>query len=177
VYTVFLHYLGNEISSILVLIAGILGKVFQGQEWTNYVDPITSLLIVVLIIWTTFPLLKECSEILLQQVPSKVEIPHLKKQLLKVADIQGIHDLHVWQLGVDNIIIASLHVSIFQTDTENFNTINENIKKVMHKFGIHSSTIQLEFIYRDAPADCDQNCVEDCLEDWCCKSNDLNSNK
>jgi len=169
IHAVFLHYLGDALSSIFVLIAGILGKIYNGQEWTKYLDPVSSLLIVGLILWTTLPLLKECSEVLLQIVPSQVNIPELKEKLLEVKGIHGVHDLHVWQL-VDNLIIASLHASVLDTDSINSNTICQNVKEVMHCVGIHSSTIQLEFIHIDTPiVDCDQNCVVDCPEDWCCK--------
>jgi hypothetical protein len=58
VHAVFLHYLGDALSSVLVLIAGFLLKWFDGQPWTLYVDPISSLLIVGLIMYTTIPLSK-----------------------------------------------------------------------------------------------------------------------
>jgi len=56
VHAVFLHYLGDALSSVLVLIAGFLLKWFDGQTWTLYIDPVSSLVIVVLIMWTTLPL-------------------------------------------------------------------------------------------------------------------------
>jgi len=170
IHAVFLHYLGDALSSILVLIAGLLAHFFQDDEWTAYLDPVSSLLIVILILITTLPLLKDCSEILLQQVPSRIKIPHLKAELKKVDSVQGIHDLHVWQL-VDDVIISSLHVTVYDVDSPNFKSIAKNVKQVMHKFGIHSTTLQPEFIHKDSSIDyCDQNCVKDCPEDWCCKT-------
>jgi len=157
------------VSSILVLAAGLISK-FINEDWTKYLDPISSLLIVALIMFTTLPLLRDCSSILLQQAPSQVKIPSLKEKLLKVDCIQGIHDLHVWQL-VDNLIIASVHASVYNTDAANFKIICASIKKVMHKFEIHSSTVQLEFIHNEnIGEDCEQNCVRNCLEESCCKS-------
>jgi len=170
IHAVFLHYLGDALSSVLVLIAGLLAQFFEDKEWTAYLDPISSLLIVALILFTTLPLLRDCSVILLQKVPSIIKIPHLKEEIKKVEGVQGIHDLHVWQL-VDDIIIATLHVSVFDTDSSNFKSIAKKIKQVLHKFGIHSTTLQPEFIHFDSPVEyCDQNCVQDCPEDWCCKA-------
>jgi len=169
IHAVFLHYLGDALSSILVLIAGLLAHFFEDKEWTAYLDPISSLLIVGLILFTTLPLLKDCSEILLQQVPNQIKIPHLKAELRKVEGVQGVHELHVWQL-VDSVVIASLHVSVYDTDAPKIKSIFKMVKQVMHKFGIHSTTLQPEFIHKDSPTDyCDQNCVKDCPEDWCCK--------
>jgi len=169
IHAVFLHYLGDALSSILVLIAGLLAHFFVDKDWTAYLDPVSSLFIVALILFTTLPLLRDCSVILLQKVPSIIKIPYLKEELKKVEGVQGIHELHVWQL-VDNIIIATLHVSVFDTDSSNFKSISKKVKQVMHKFGIHSTTLQPEFILKDSPVEyCDQNCVKDCPEDWCCK--------
>jgi len=167
---VFLHYLGDALSSILVLVAGLLGKYFHDQEWTKYLDPVSSLLIVALIVWTTLPMLKDCSEILLQQAPERIKVPHLKEKLRKIDGVQGVHDVHIWQL-VDEVIITSLHVSIFDVDAPRMNSILNKVKKVLHKSGIHSSTLQPEFIQKDSSVDiCEQNCVKDCPEDWCCKT-------
>lgn len=57
----------------------------------------------------------------------------------------GIHDLHVWEL-VDSMIIASVHVSVLETEVAHFDAVVSRCKKVMHRAGIHSSTIQPEFI-------------------------------
>jgi Co/Zn/Cd efflux system component len=59
VHAVFLHYLGDMISSALVLVAGILLFFFGHELWTGYLDAITSLVIVVLILVTTVPLGKK----------------------------------------------------------------------------------------------------------------------
>lgn len=55
VHAVFLHYLGDAISSLMVLGAGALIHWFHG-EWTKYIDPVSSLIIVGIILWTTVPL-------------------------------------------------------------------------------------------------------------------------
>lgn len=56
VHAVFLHYLGDAISSLMVLIAGLLIHFFDGQKWTDYIDPVSSIIIVGLILYTTLPL-------------------------------------------------------------------------------------------------------------------------
>jgi len=170
---VFIHYLGDAVSSLFVLAAGLIIH-FVGNDhvWVHYVDPASSLLIVALVCGSVLPLLKNCSKILLQQAPPEVDCTSLNEDLLKVKGIRGIHDLHVWQL-VDNVTIASAHVSIWECDVDAFKQVVARCKKVFHKYDIHSSTLQPEFVIR-SPANrvevCKENCITDCPEDWCCKN-------
>jgi len=168
VYAVFLHYLGDAISSLMVLISGFFIHFFQGQQWTEYVDPVSSLLIVGLILFTTVPLVKRCGMILLQSTPTEIDIEKLRKSLNKVEGILSIHDFHVWQL-VDGMIIASIHVAV--EEGADFTNLVSEVKRIFHEVGIHSSAIQPEFVPRNfqEKAFCEQNCVRECDEDWCCK--------
>lgn len=93
---VFLHYLGDAISSAFVLAAGLIMHYYPDKEWVVYVDPASrylahrclinssSLLIVILVLASIIPLLKDCSKILLQQVPSDIDASSLKKELEQV---------------------------------------------------------------------------------------------
>eukprot|EP01126_Amoeba_proteus_P014587 TRINITY_DN1644_c0_g1_i2.p1 TRINITY_DN1644_c0_g1~~TRINITY_DN1644_c0_g1_i2.p1 ORF type:complete len:437 (+),score=92.58 TRINITY_DN1644_c0_g1_i2:149-1459(+) len=173
VRAVFIHYLGDAISSLFVLAAGLIMQYYPDEDWIGYVDPASSLLIVILIIASVVPLIINCSKILLQRAPTEIDCHHLKTTLQQVEGIKGIHDLHVWEL-VDSMIIASLHVTIWECDSETFKKIVARCKKVLHRFGIHSSTLQPEFVPRspsmiESKDICLQNCTKDCSEDWCCK--------
>jgi len=142
-------------------------KWFDGQRWTLYIDPVSSLVIVLLIMYTTIPLIKRCSIILLQSTPEEVNMEHLKKKMSKVEGLLSVHDLHVWQL-VDGMIISSVHVAV--EEGADFNVLTMEIKKIFHEAGIHSTSIQPEFIPRSQPTTvfCLQNCIPKCDEDWCC---------
>jgi len=173
IYAVFIHYLGDALSSIILVITGILVKYFPNEIWTHYLDPIASILIVILILYTTIPLLKRCSTMLLQQTPNSLKLPKLKEKLRHVEGVQGIHDLHVWQL-VDSIVIATLHFRILERDSISFDNIASRVKKVFHKIGIHSITLQPEFIPENKrDTNCEQYCVKNCDEDWCCKTEEF----
>jgi Co/Zn/Cd efflux system component len=64
VQAIFLHYLGDAISSAMVLGAGLLIHFFRKAKWIAYIDPASSLLIVLLILWTTLPLSKSSDYLL-----------------------------------------------------------------------------------------------------------------
>lgn len=171
VRAVFLHYLGDMVSSLFVLIAGILMMLFPAEDhpWVAYIDPVTSLIICVLILATTLPLVRSCLGILLQGVPKHINLKELKKSIHKIEGVLQTHDFHAWQL-TDGMVITSLHV-VCQEGCD-FAALSNKIKKVLHKHGIHSTAIQPEFVAvrQEMNIDsCQQNCVEDCAEDWCCK--------
>jgi len=167
VHAVFLHYLGDAVSSLLVLIAGLLIHFFDGK-WALYIDPVSSLIIIIIILWTTVPLVKRCSIILLQSAPAEINLSELRTKIQKIEGVILIHDLHIWQL-VDGLIISSVHVGV--EEGIDFCIVITEVKKILHNHGIHSSCIQPEIVprnYQDAKF-CEQHCIADCTEEWCCK--------
>ncbi|KAM9955508.1 hypothetical protein ACTFIW_008837 [Dictyostelium discoideum] len=172
-FGVFLHFLGDAISSLFVLITGAVIHFTHGK-WTEYIDPAVSLIIVIMIAATSAPLVKRCSMILLQKVPDDIDLDSIRYKIAKVEGVVSQHDLHVWQL-VDGMTIASVHVGIEQG--REFQPIASKLRKIFHKEGIHSTSIQPEFLPINSftggatsdPNFCIQNCVDDCEEEWCCK--------
>jgi len=167
-WAVFIHFLGDAISSLFVLATGLILHFFKANGWTKYIDPISSLLIVILIVATTVPLVKRCSMILLQSVPSEIDLDAVRTKTRLVEGVISVHDLHVWQL-VDGMVIASVHLMI--EDGTDVGNVVYQVKQIFHTFGIHSSAIQPEFIKSVVTKEpfCAQNCVEECEADWCCK--------
>ena len=73
--------------------------------WLVYVDPALSLVVVVFILKTSVPLLKECLAIFMQTVPTSIQLKHLEEKLIKVIpQVIGVHELHIWQLAGDQIV-------------------------------------------------------------------------
>ena len=99
---------------------------------------------VCIILFGTWPLLMKSAFILLQTVPTHIDVDVLKKKLLENIDgILAIHDFHVWQL-TGNKIIASAHIRCF--NLMEYMKVAEQIKVFFHHEGIHSTTIQPEFV-------------------------------
>jgi len=177
VYAMLIHFLGDALSSFLVLIAGLLLYFFPKEEWVKYVDPTSSILIVIIVLWTTVPLLKRCSEVLMQKVPTDIELGTIRASLKKVPGVLGVHEFHVWPL-VEETIICSVHITC--EEGCDFNGIALAFRQIFHQHNIHSTSIQPEFVPIHHPAPdqfCKQNCVEDCKEDWCCKESSERSKK
>jgi len=166
---VFVHYLGDCLASGCLLCAGLLTYFFSDRKWVLYLDPITSLLIAAMLAWSVLPVLKDSCAMLLQQTPHEISLPFVRNRLYQVKGLQGFHDLHVWEL-TDGIVIGTLHAAIFESQVGESEYIKEQIKKILHYFGIHSSTIQMEIIAAEGDGySCKHNCKLDCTKDWCCK--------
>ncbi|XP_032230523.2 zinc transporter 1 isoform X2 [Nematostella vectensis] len=140
---VYLHVLGDALGSVIVMVSGFIIKYASGK-WTLYVDPGMSILLVCLILRTSIPLMRESSLILLQTVPTHIKIKEVQDRLLDYVDgVLSVHEFHVWQLAGDKII-ASAHITCHTPDE--YMAIANQIKQFFHNEGIHSTTIQPEFV-------------------------------
>ncbi|KAH6936194.1 hypothetical protein HPB50_014915 [Hyalomma asiaticum] len=102
------------------------------------------LVMVCLIMKSTSPLLVDSALILLQTVPTHIQIDSLQKKLLQeVEGVLAVHEFHVWQLAGERII-ASAHIRC--KNLQDYMQIAERVKEFFHNEGIHSTTIQPEFV-------------------------------
>ena len=165
---VYLHVMGDALGSVVVIASALI--MWQTEwEYKKYVDPALSLVMVCIMIRGVWPLLIESALILLQTVPTHINIDILKKKILENIDgILAVHELHIWQLTGDKII-ASAHIRCL--NLSEYMKVAEKIKVFFHNEGIHSTTIQPEFIdYQPA-----NGSSEDCLLK-CCKPLSANGN-
>ncbi|CAO1406172.1 unnamed protein product [Diamesa tonsa] len=145
----FLHVLSDALGSVGVIIsATIYINCEPDSIIKNYVDPALSLLLVILIMHSVWPLLRESALILLQTVPTHIEIDAIQRRLLERVDgVLAVHEFHVWQLAGDRII-ASAHIRC--RNLSEYMKIAEKVKEFFHHEGIHSTTIQPEFVEVEA---------------------------
>lgn len=143
---VFLHVLGDAIGNVGVVITGAF-ILFTHYSWRYYVDPLISFVIACIIFQSALPLVKSASFILLQGVPPSVSLEGVRASVLQIDGVLSLHDLHVWQLNEDKIV-ASLHILVdcSNDQTARFMAIAEKVRHALHLWGIHSTTIQPEFV-------------------------------
>jgi len=160
---VFLHVMADALGSVVVCISALIMWLTE-WEYKHYVDPALSLVLVCIMMRGVWPLLIESALILLQTVPTHIDVDVLKKKLLEDIDgVLAVHDFHVWQLTGDKII-ASAHIRCI--NLSEYMKVAENIKEFFHKEGIHSTTIQPEFVdyhpASDSAGTMDEDCVLNC---------------
>uniref|UniRef100_A0A3Q3K5M2 Solute carrier family 30 member 1a n=1 Tax=Monopterus albus TaxID=43700 RepID=A0A3Q3K5M2_MONAL len=128
-----------------------------GPCWVLYLDPTLCIIMVCILLYTTYPLLKESALILLAR-------------LLTRDGVLAIHALHIWQLAGSRII-ATAHIKCH--DPASYMEVAKRIKDFFHDEGIHATTIQPEFESRDSL--CELSCRTQCAPKLCCGSVDKQS--
>ncbi|XP_021519717.1 proton-coupled zinc antiporter SLC30A1 [Meriones unguiculatus] len=139
-----------------------------GPCWVLYLDPTLCVIMVCILLYTTYPLLKESALILLQTVPKQIDIQHLVKELRDVEGVEEVHELHVWQLAGSRII-ATAHIKC--EDPASYMQVAKTIKDVFHNHGIHATTIQPEFASvgsKSSVVPCELACRTQCALKQCC---------
>ncbi|KAL9040234.1 MAG: hypothetical protein Q9214_004569, partial [Letrouitia sp. 1 TL-2023] len=144
---VFLHVLGDALGNIGVISSALIIWL-TSWSFKYYFDPLISLVITVIILASAIPLCKAASRILLQAVPLGISIDDIKYDIEDLPGVISAHHLHVWQLS-DTKKVASLHIQVgfdFKGEgSKRYMQLARAVRKCLHGYGIHSSTIQPEF--------------------------------
>lgn len=134
----FLHLMGDALISIGVVFAGII-ILYTNWVW---VDPAVGLLIVVIILWGTWGLLRDSVRLILDAIPHYIDKHTVEDYLQKIPGVSAVHDLHIWGLSTKEI---ALTVHLIMPDTilsdSDYEKINTHLK---NKFRINHATIQVE---------------------------------
>jgi len=136
----YLHVLTDLLSSVGVVIAGIL-IVITG----NYIfDIVISVIIGLLILVSSMRLLTKSIHILMEATPESIDLEKLIKDMEKMEGVMDVHDLHVWSITSDVYALSS-HVLIDAKNVESMNKIVSRINKTLKsKYNITHTVIQSE---------------------------------
>jgi cobalt-zinc-cadmium efflux system protein len=138
--SVFLHMLGDTLSTAAV-IAGGFAIAVTGAMW---IDPVLSLIIAGMIVWSSVTIVRETLNILLEGTPSAVSLGQVRTALSGVPGVLNVHDLHIWSLGSSSHALAS-HVTIAEMPISECSSILDAINCALRdRFHITHTTIQFE---------------------------------
>ncbi len=138
----FLHLLGDFLSTIGAVAAGVI-ILFTGADW---LDPLVSVLIAVLILWNAWGIVRETVSILLESTPRDVDLNGLVRDIMNVQGVMGVHDLHVWSL-TQNMRTMSAHILTQDIPISEGASIQSQINEVVfHQYHIEHATLQLECV-------------------------------
>ncbi len=138
--SVYLHMLGDTLSTAAV-IAGGAAILFTGIGW---IDPILSILIAGMILWSSISIIRETLNILLEGTPRNMRLTEIRNAMASVEGVLDVHDLHVWSLGSSSHALAS-HVTIAEMPMSECGEILTSIKCALRDgFHITHTTIQFE---------------------------------
>jgi cobalt-zinc-cadmium efflux system protein len=136
----FLHMAGDTLSTAAV-IAGGFGILVTGLNW---IDPVLSLLIAALILWSSAGIVRETLNILLEGTPRDVSLAEIRSGMESIEGVCDVHDLHVWSLGSQSRALAC-HVTIADIPPSESACILEKLNHLLKDhFHISHTTIQFE---------------------------------
>ena len=129
----FLHMLRDAVTSLVVAILGFV-----------WLDPVFSWLIVIMILFSGWSLIKDSVLILMNATPPGIDLSDIQNSLASIDGIKEIHDLHVWNPSAENIALA-VHITV---PDQMLSAVDELAEKIRHtlyeKFKINHPILQFE---------------------------------
>jgi cobalt-zinc-cadmium efflux system protein len=158
--SVFLHMLGDTVSTAAVIIGGFVIHLTD----LHWVDPVLSLLIAAMILWSSWSIMRETLHILLEGTPRSVDLNEIRSAMQGVEGVVGVHDLHVWSLTAQSHALAC-HVQVIEMSMSDCESVLERLNhQLRDHFGIHHTTIQLEITDCATVDGCSQPPTPDVVE-------------
>jgi cobalt-zinc-cadmium efflux system protein len=135
----FLHVVADALGSVGAISAGII-MFFTG--WYQ-ADPIASIMIGVLVFYSSGKLVRDSVNVLLEGVPSHIDVSAVERRILGMKGVKNVHDLHVWSIADTKMCCMSSHV-VVEDDTNGKDLVTKLIHILKEEFGIDHTTFQLE---------------------------------
>ena len=133
----FLHMAADAGVSLGVVIAGLL-ITMTGSLW---IDPITSFIIIAVILWSTWALFRDSLDLALDAVPRHIDFDKVREFILSKEPVKEIHDLHIWAMSTTQVALTAHLVMPGGQDDTFLVQLREDIRR---EFGIEHTTLQVE---------------------------------
>ena len=134
----FLHLASDALASLLVIVAGVVVL----ATGADVADPIASLVLAVLVLWSAAGVLRASTAILMEQAPTHLPAGDVAGAILAVPGVESVHDLHVWTIGT-GFDALSAHVLVGRG--EDCHALRRQVEEVLHdRFGIDHTTLQVD---------------------------------
>ena len=143
----FLHMAADAAVSAAVVFSGLV-IVLTGQQW---VDPVMSLAVTVVILWGSIDLLKESVWMSLAGVPAGIDVDQVELALGELDGVEAVHDLHIWPLSTTETALTA-HIVTPVADYPD--ELLARARAVLHRFRIEHCTIQVERHHPPEHKDC-----------------------
>jgi cobalt-zinc-cadmium efflux system protein len=133
-----LHVLSDALGSIAAIVAG---AAISAYGW-YFADPLISIFISLLIVWSSWTLIRESTNVLLEGTPSHINLAAVEDAILETQGVDAVHDLHVWTItsGRD-----ALSAHVIHAETISQPELLKQLRSKLHdRFGVDHLTIQME---------------------------------
>jgi cobalt-zinc-cadmium efflux system protein len=134
-----IHQVGDTLSTAAVIVGGFLIRK-TGAEW---IDPALSIAIAALVLWSSWGIIRETLNILLEGTPKNMQVDEVLATMSSVSGVNSVHDLHIWSLG-SRTHALSCHIAIDDIPPSESEAILREVQHRLAHFGILHTTIQFE---------------------------------
>lgn len=142
-----LHVMGDLLGSVAAIVAGV---VIMQTGWTP-IDPILSVLVALLIVRSTWQLLKQSTGVLMEGVPTHLDFEAIGRSLAGLPGVADVHDLHIWNMGSEEVALSA-HLSIARGD--DWLPLLAQARRILASdYGIRHATLQPTWPVSPAPRD------------------------
>lgn len=133
-----LHVLTDALGSVGVIAAGVMIWAF-GWYW---IDPVASIVVGILVLYSSWALLRETVAVLMEEAPAHIDVDEVRNAIIGIDGVRAVDDLHVWTI-TSGMVSLSAHVAV--ADERQPQALLTEIRRSLHdRFGIDHITIQLE---------------------------------
>jgi cobalt-zinc-cadmium efflux system protein len=134
----FAHMIADAAVSAAVVAAG---GVILLTGWT-WIDPVASLIVAAVIVWTTWELLRESARMSVDAVPAAIDPGDVRRYLEKLAGVSSVHDIHIWALSTTETALTAHLVIPAGHPGDAF--LADLCQGLDHRFKINHPTVQIE---------------------------------
>jgi len=155
----FVHVMGDLIQSVGVLLAAAL--IWWKPEW-QVADPICTFFFSILVVASTWMIVRDSIHVLMEGTPSWVNSSHLHQSLLQVPGVMAVHDLHIWSLSPGKAaatahVVADDNVLADEGKATSYRNLLLGCQQAACQYQIHHFTVQV-----DLPSDQQLHCLYNC---------------
>jgi cobalt-zinc-cadmium efflux system protein len=146
----FVHMVVDAAGSVAAIFTAVAVLAWHA----DWVDPITSIAIAALVLWSAWGLLRDTTRVLLEGTPAGVDPAAIERALAADDDVAAVHHLHVWNLASDVQALSAHVVLTGERTLHDAQDTGDRLKARLHDdFGIEHSTLELECHACDDPSD------------------------
>jgi cobalt-zinc-cadmium efflux system protein len=133
-----LHVMGDALGSVGAILAGALMSIYG---WYT-ADPLFSVLIGLLVVWSSWHLIRESTNVLLEGTPAHISLAAVEDAILETDGVENVHDLHIWTITSGREALSAHVIHAYTTSQPEL--LKELRTKLHDRFGVDHLTIQME---------------------------------
>jgi cobalt-zinc-cadmium efflux system protein len=137
----FLHMASDAAGSVAAIIAGIAVLVWNA----DWVDPLVSILVALLVLWSCWGLLRDTTNVLLEGTPRGIDPDIVRASLADDGSVEAVHHVHLWSLASDEPALSAHVVLAGEVTLHQAQERGNELKAMLNdRFGIDHATLELE---------------------------------